>query len=231
MLAKIADLLAEIPEVGGMSSRLGEYAVSSDQKPDIIIKEEKYDVARWGSLSYENAVYMESGWIFYTKLLLFGGMMLHSSAVMLDGEAYLFAGPPGMGKSTHTGLWMDTLDGAKVFNDDKPALRKIDGVWYAYGTPWCGKDGININIKAPIKGICFLKRGEENVIRPLLGIEAFSAVISQTYASFSKGEALSVLTKIIEGVVRDIPIYELRCKAEPEAVMLSYKTMSTGGAR
>lgn len=34
-----------------------------------------------------------------------GGFYLHSSAVELDGRAYLFSGKSGVGKSTHTRLW------------------------------------------------------------------------------------------------------------------------------
>ena len=40
----------------------------------------------------------------------------------------------------------------------------IDGKAYAYGTPWCGKDGINQNKKVPLQGICFLIQSKENNI-------------------------------------------------------------------
>ena len=99
--------------------------------------------------------YVQSGSIFYSHLVKFGGMMLHASAVALDGEAYLFSGPSGMGKSTHTRLWKQCFPEAEIFNDDKPALRELGGIWYAYGTPWCGKDGINKNMKVPLKPSAF----------------------------------------------------------------------------
>ena len=96
----------------------------------------------------------------------YNGLMLHASAAALGGRAYLFSGPCGRGKSTHTRLWQQTFgEAVQVFNDDKPALRRLDGRWYAYGTPWCGKDGINLNQKWPLGGICFLEKSQENRIR------------------------------------------------------------------
>ena len=185
MLCKIADLYVDIPEAGGMSPRCRDYLVSEDITPDIIIKEENYSLDRWQGLNPDLLAYMDSGQIFYSGLLKYDGMMLHSSAIELGGGAYLFSGPSGVGKSTHTTLWQQEFPSARLFNDDKPALRKIDGVWYAYGTPWSGKHGININIRVPLRGICFLRQGDENKIRRLSGVEAISAVMSQTIRGFT----------------------------------------------
>lgn len=226
MLCKIADLTVEIPEAGGMSARCRDYQIDSDEKADIVIREELYNLSRW-ELSYENAVYMETGGIFYSSLLLHGGMMLHSSAVECEGKAYLFSGPSGMGKSTHTKLWLSRLgDKARVFNDDKPALRFIDGQWYAYGTPWAGKEGINANIKVPLGGICFLKRGKTNSIRRLSPIEATSAIMTQTLRRFRSEKGLGVLMDIVEKLVSKIPVYELHCLPDEDAARLSYETMT-----
>ena len=225
MLCKIADLLVEIPEVGGMSPRCRDYLVECHASADIVIKEERYSSDKWKTIPPEYVPYMDSGWQFYCKLLNFDGMMLHSSAIELDGEAYLFSGPSGMGKSTHTRLWQKEFPSARVFNDDKPALRKIDGVWYAYGTPWCGKDGININMKVPVKGICFLRQGEENKIRRLTMIEAAAAIISQTNRRFASVEGLGMMTDLVDRLVRDIPVYELVNRPEPEAALMSYRAM------
>lgn len=232
MLCKIADLYVEIPEAGGMSPRLRAYRTDEAVTPDIRITEEKYSASRWPMLTKEQVPYMDSGWLFYNHLFLHEGLMLHASAVELDGKAYLFSGPSGMGKSTHTRLWQTEFPGARVFNDDKPALRRLDGIWYAYGTPWCGKDGININLKAPLAGICFLRRGNENRIRRLSEIEAAMAVISQTNRRFRTEEGLGVMTELVNALVLDVPIYEMCCLPNGEAAQLSHQIMSgQGGER
>jgi hypothetical protein len=226
MICRVADLFVSVPESGGLEKRCRPYLAEDGAAAEIIIKEELYNEAHWPGLKGDDVAYMDSGWQFYVALMRRGGMMLHSSAVVLDGKAYLFSGPSGMGKSTHTRLWQKEFPGAVVINDDKPALRKIDGVWYAYGTPWCGKDGININTSAPLAGICFLRRGEENKIRRLPPVEAVAAVMTQTLWRCKTPEALSVLTDIVDKLVRDIPIYELYNRPEPAAAHLSYRTMS-----
>lgn len=225
MLCKIADLLVEVPEAGGMAPRLGSYAARDGLTPDFRIREEMYDIKRWPGLDPKNLAYMDSGWFFYLKLLTYDGLMLHASAVELDGAAYLFSGPSGMGKSTHTRLWKSVFPDARIFNDDKPALRNIDGVWYAYGTPWCGKNGININMKVPVAGICFLRRGEENSIKRLPPVMAAAAVVSQTVNSFVNEKGHRYMMDNVTRLVTDIPIYELYSKPEPEAALLSYNTM------
>jgi hypothetical protein len=227
MICRIADLYVKIPPAGGMSPRCVNYLADCDASPDIIIKEEHYNKEKYPDLDYESLAYMYSGWAFYRQLLSYDGLMFHSSAVELDGVAYLFSGPSGMGKSTHTRLWQQEFPSARIFNDDKPALRYIDGVWYAYGTPWCGKDGININTKVPIGGICFLRQGKENKIRRLPEIEAAAAIISQTLRRFSTSEGLGVMTNLVESLVREIPVFELVNKPEPEAAILSHMAMTS----
>ena len=144
------------------------------------------------------------------------------------GKAYLFSGPSGMGKSTHTRLWQSVYPDAKVFNDDKPALRRLDGRWFAYGTPWCGKDGININMKVPLGGICFLRRGESNSIRRLSLLEASVRVISQTTHRFKSEERLDLLLSHVDRLVQEIPVYELYCTPTIDAALLSSETMRRG---
>ena len=226
MLCKIADLIVEIPATEGFALRLGSYETKENKTPDIVIREDMY--APWeqsGFQSKEDHAYMESGWKFYVRLLKFGGMMLHASAVALNGKAYLFSGPSGMGKSTHTRLWEQEFPEARIFNDDKPALRFVDGAWFAYGTPWAGKHGININLKAPLGGICFLRRGEKNSIRRLGGLEAATAVISQTMRRFTDVAPLDAMLDLVNRLVEDVPVFELTATMDPEAARLSYETM------
>ena len=226
MLCKIADLLVEVPATGDMPQRCQDYLYTGDGQPDILISAEDYKPERWPTLEGAGLHYMESGTLFFLNLLKFQGMMLHSSAVEYEGKAYLFSGRPGMGKSTHTRIWQQVFgEKAQVFNDDKPPLRCIDGVWYAFGAPWCGKDGINQNKKVPLAGICFLQQAKENKIRRLTKQEAISKIFSQTLYRFQKTENLDLMLANTDRLVRDIPVFELENLPEPAAAMLSYETM------
>ena len=227
MLCRIADLMIEVPEVGGMAPRCKEYLSNEMVSADIIIRADFYKAEKYPMFDETGVAYMESCKQFCSQLLNFGGFYLHSSAVAMDGRAFLFSGPSGMGKSTHTRLWQQIHgDAAQVFNDDKPALRRIDDRWYAYGTPWCGKDGINQNMKVPLAGICFLRRGQENMIRRMEPLEATARILSQTIRRFRSAERLDLLLGLVDQLVREIPVYEFFNRPEPEAAWISYNTMS-----
>jgi len=216
--------------VGDMRSRCRDYLLHDElEGADIVIRTDLFSGDAWKELSENDWYYMLTGGYFFLHLLKHNGMMLHASAVELDGRAYLFSAPCGTGKSTHTRLWQSVFgDRARVFNDDKPPLRCIDGVWYAYGSPWCGKDGININMKAPLAGICFLKQAPENRIRRLSTQEAAQFVISQTQRKYKLIENLERMLSHVDKLVRTIPVYELENRPEPAAVQLSYETMRRG---
>ena len=230
MLCKIADLITEVPETGGMAFRCRDYLYGGKEGADVVIRTDLYRQGHYGPrASEETLAYMESAYQFYLELVKHDGFYLHASAVALENRAYLFSAPPGTGKSTHTRLWQNIFGPeAEVFNDDKPALRRMDGTWYAYGTPWCGKDGININMKVPLGGICFLKQAQENWIRRLTQQEAVQRILSQTIFRFEDASMLNAMLSSLDRLVREIPVYELENRPEPSAAHLSYETMRRG---
>ena len=170
--------------------------------------------------------YMATGIDFYKKLLFFTGMQVHSSAVVVDGRAYLFSADPGTGKSTHTSLWLERFgDRAFILNDDKPALRFENGQWMAYGTPWSGKDDISVNVGAPLAGIAMLHRGEKNEITPWSGPEALQALLKQ----INRPRETEYRIKLLENMdllVRKVPIWKLTCNMSHDAVKVSFEAMS-----
>ena len=230
MLCKIADLIVEVPDAGGMFPRCQDYLYYGDETPEIVIISDRYDSSRFAPhFTPDMIAYMESGRQFHGKLINHDGVFLHASAVEVDGKAYLFSAPCGTGKSTHAGLWQQMLgDRVCRFNDDKPTLRRLDDRWYAYGTPWCGKDGINVNRKVPLAGICFLQQGNENRIRRLEPWESVPNLLSQTIRKFKNPAKLDLMLSHLNKLVQEIPIYELVNRPEIEAAQLSYETMRLG---
>lgn len=220
-------MIVEVPAAGDLASRCRDYLYFGTQQPDIVIDEayvryEDYDPRT----KKDDVIYLETGWQFGFRLLAHDALFLHASAVEVDGRAYLFSADSGVGKSTHARLWQQ-LHGSKaiVLNDDKPALRCLDGVWYAYGTPWCGKDGINQNRRAPLAGICFLKRGDRNAIAPLSPAECIRRIMPQTIYQFGRKDTLITMLSHLDALLNRIPVFELECLPEEASARLSYETM------
>ena len=156
--------------------------------------------------------------------------LLHSSAVELDGRAYLFTGPSGAGKSTHARLWRELLgDRVRMIDDDKPLLRLENGGFTVYGTPWNGKHRLGDNISAPLAGICFPIQSPENRISPLSGATLFPRLLNQLHRPAGAAE-LHRLLELIRLLTDTVPLWDLECTISREAAELSFRTMTKGAS-
>lgn len=86
-----------------------------------------------------------------------GCFALHSASILYHEKAWLFSGPSGMGKSTHTGLWKAAY-GTPILNGDLNLLSFSESTPVIYGIPWCGTSGISDTAAHPLGGIILLKR-------------------------------------------------------------------------
>lgn len=228
MKLKVADLIVEINiDDEPLRSRVAPYLYEGTEDADIVftVSRKYYEDKQKEAphLTFGECEYLWSGGFFYEQLARFNGMMLHASCVEYEGKAYLFSARSGTGKSTHTHLWLEHLPGSRIINDDKPAIRCVDGVYYAYGTPWSGKTDESVNEGVEIAGICFLSRGE-NEIKRIPGIKALKLFMDQTVRPFDK-ELMDKFLESLNGVLSDIPIYEMSCDMSKEAVMTAYNGM------
>lgn len=149
-------------------------------------------------------------------------LLMHGSTVAVDGQAYLFTAPCGTGKSTHTRLWRELFgDRSVMVNDDKPFLRLTGGQILAYGSPWSGKHGLSSNVCFPLKGICVLRRGAENVIRHAEDGE-FSGFLMHQIQPEGDVRVSGLLEKLVESV----PVWEMACNRNADAARVSYAAMS-----
>lgn len=231
---RIADLTVRMDTFGRTERQAAPY-VSTDQGdsavPNICIRTDWKALQRsQPHLSCEDCEYLATGWAFYAQLLRFGGLMLHASALEMDGKAYLFAAPSGGGKSTHTALWLQKYgaDRIRILNDDKPALRQIGQTWYAYGTPWCGCSDVNLNVRAPIRAIVLLEKGEVNSIRPFADGEALTALLNVTLRP-RDGDGFAALLTHLDALIQSAPLWKLVCTADEAAVQAVYDTVCRDG--
>lgn len=222
---EIAGLKVDMEAGGRTQQQAAAYAAAVDGPADITIRCRSQLLLdknpQMGDLS--TAEYMGTGTIFARRLLNFDGFQLHSSAVMVEGKAYLFSAPSGMGKSTHTEKWC-RLFGAVLLNDDKPALRRLDGGWMAYGTPWSGKHDLSLPTGVPLGGIAFLRRSEQNRITRLEPADAVPMLISQSLRHLT-AEQMSQQLVLLDKLLREVPVWDLQCRNDDEAAYVSYGQM------
>ena len=224
----IAGLRIRMDTWGRAEKQATPYLTETAGEADIVITSNAQSLrARQPHLSLDDCEYLSTGSSFYRQLLNFDGMMLHSSAVIMDGYAYLFSAPCGTGKSTHTSMWRQAFgeDRVIMLNDDKPALRLENGRWFAYGTPWSGKTDQNTNVRAPLGGICVLTRGETNEIVPFGGTPAALAILQQTVRPAGM-ESRSRILELLDSLLTTVPVWKLKCTPTQDAARVSQKAMS-----
>ena len=152
-------------------------------------------------------------------------LMIHGSAISVDGEGYLFTAKSGIGKSTHVKLWQELLgDRAVIVNDDKPFIRMSENEARVYGTPYSGKEGLNTNISVPLKAICILERSEENRIEQINFRETFPILIQQTYHP-SDREMFDRTFNLLDRLKLFVKFYRLSCNKKLEVAEISYSAM------
>lgn len=223
---KIADLIVHMDTFGRTLRQAEPYRIG-DMPADLTIRSNpELLMNKNPHLSLDDCEYLSTGGSFYRQLMMFDGMMLHASCVVVDGRAYLFSAPSGTGKSTHVRLWLKLFgEEAYILNDDKPALRVSNDRIFVYGTPWSGKNDCSRNARAELGGIAVVRRAAENSIRKLLPQEAAFAMMDQTARSVSP-EAMQSCLRTIEKIVAADRFYELSCNMDITAAKLSYETMS-----
>ncbi len=219
------------PRFNRLRSRSEKY-ISADQGVNadfsLVITDEDISnhIAKY-PMDKDLAEYVVAGIKFYKAIISKGAFFIHSAALAVDNEGFVFTGPCGAGKSTHASLWRKYF-GDKVIsvNDDKPAVRIIDGTPYICGTPFSGKHDINTNVMVPLCGISILCQSKENSIERVSTADALSVLMEQTLRPDNAPE-MSALFTLLDETLTKVPVYRFCCNISFDAVELSYNTMKS----
>ncbi len=93
-----------------------------------------------------------------------------------------------------------------------------------YGTPWCGKHGLENNISAPLSAVFWVKRGTDNVVTSPDNRSAFAHVLNQIYRP--NDEALMRKTLLLAGkLLENVKFFEITCNMEKEAAVAAYNAV------
>ena len=172
--------------------------------------------------------YLESTVIFRNiaeQLPRYDAVVFHGAVLSKDGKAYAFTAKSGVGKTTHTRLWISEFgDSVYYINGDKPVIRLVDGTPYAFGTPWRGKEKYGTNASAPLAAIALLERAEHNsadTIDPQSGVVR---LLKQIYIPKDR-ETASLAMRVADGIIRSTRFVELKCNTQSEAAWIAAKAM------
>jgi hypothetical protein len=140
------------------------------------------------------------------------GCLLHAATVVRDGQAYVFMGRSGAGKSTVASL----APAGSVLTDEISLLRGDAGIWRAYGTPFWGEfraDGQNRS--APLAGIFALAQAPRHRVQRIPPRQALAGLLGNTLFFAPGREPRERLLGILAGLLQSVPVYRLEFQKEP----------------
>ncbi len=151
---------------------------------------------------------------------------IHTSTIVYRDKAVLFLGESGTGKSTHTRLWRENIEGAVLLNDDSPIVRIHNGRPFVYGSPWSGKTPCYKTECYELVGCVRLSQAPYNEIRKLRVMEAYGALHPSCPPDFAYDDRLyDCISEVLNDVLTCVPVYHLACLPNADAARLSCKTI------
>lgn len=151
---------------------------------------------------------------------------VHSSCIVCKDKAVLILGESGTGKSTHTRLWRENIEGAFLLNDDSPMIRVHDGGIWVCGSPWSGKTPCYRPEKYRLKACVRLSQAKENHMRRLSTLQAYAALHPSCPPQFAYDRSMyGHVGDVIGTLVQSVPVYHLECLPDPEAAKLACSTI------
>ena len=181
-----------------------------------------YFSGNWSVRLYRFALWVAFG----LMVLPYGTVAVHGSCIVNGGRAVLFLGESGTGKSTHTRIWREHIEGSVLLNDDSPILRVEGGKVWAYGSPWSGKTPCYKSERHELKACVRLSQAPQNIIRKLSVLHAYGALHPSCPPLFAyDGTLYDKVSSFIGGVLTAVPVYHLECLPDKEAAITSFRAV------
>ncbi len=164
---------------------------------------------------------------FSQAVLLHGGVSIHASAVVSNGEGYMFLGASGTGKSTHSQLWIKNIPDTELLNDDNPIVRLMpDGTVRVFGSPWSGKTPCYRQASAPLHGIVRLEQAPVNEFRSVSDIDAFAMLLPSCSAIKTSALLHNALCDTLIALSEAVATGVMRCRPDGEAARVCRERVS-----
>jgi len=133
------------------------------------------------------------------------GVEVHAVGLVdRDGSGYLFLGHSGAGKSTTARIWKNEA-GVQLLSDDRIVLKKREGEFWMYGTPWHGDAGIASPGSSCVRSIFVLEQAPENKIVPLKATQAVAELFARSFTPQYISKGLEFTLGFLEELAQRVP--------------------------
>jgi hypothetical protein len=163
-----------------------------------------------------------------THLARCHGVILHGCGISSDGRGVVFAGESGAGKSTLSRLWAQK-EGIEILSDDRVIVRRQNGSFRLYGTPWHGEEAFAAPGGVELSRIFFIRHGQANDIRKLSAAGAVREMLKCSFPPLWDAGGMAAALELFHGVATSVPCAELAFV--PDHTAMDFVLDRAGGTR
>jgi len=167
--------------------------------------------------------------IFSYFLALGKGSEVHACGILdEEGLGHLFVGQSEAGKTTMARIWQNE-PGMVVLSDDRMVIRRLNGAYWMYGTPWHGDALLASPGRAPLSRVYFLAKGSRNAIARLSPEETLQRLFVCSFPPFFNVEAIRFVLTFLGELAQLVPCYELTFVPNRDVTELIRSMRKAGG--
>ena len=163
-----------------------------------------------------------------THLARRDGVILHGCGISSDGRGVVFAGESGAGKSTLSRLWAQK-EGIEILSDDRVIVRRQNGSFRLYGTPWHGDEAFAAPGGVELSRIFFIRHGQGNDIRKLSAAGAVREMLKCSFPPLWDAGGMAAALELFHTVAVSVPCAELAFV--PDHTAMDFVLDRAGGTR
>ena len=231
-LYSLADFVVELENQHDFLTRqCMEYRYDGTAPADFIVRVTEEELLREQSITpdiHYSEGYLESVCAYRQlcmELPMRDAMLLHGSVIECGGKGIAFLARSGVGKTTHTMLWKQVYgEQVRIINGDKPIIRFFGDVPYAYGTPWAGKENLQINNRVQLTDICFIQRSPENSVSRADPTDHLGAVMQQILHPSEPAAAIKAL-ELLDRLLSVCNVWVIKCNVSEDAAITAHDTI------
>jgi hypothetical protein len=146
-----------------------------------------------------------------------GDVILHACGVEAGGAGYCFAGGSGAGKSTLAES-LASSGSVTVLGEDQVILRRLDGRFWIFGTPWhlnpdrCSPRG------APLARLFFLERAGAPGALTCAPLDGIARLLQTGFVPYYRPAAVSKILDNLAHLAEQVPFYTLGYRLGTDAM-------------
>ncbi|MBN3038783.1 MAG: hypothetical protein JW869_05120 [Candidatus Omnitrophica bacterium] len=149
------------------------------------------------------------------------GIFTHSIGVRdIDGQGFIFAGKSGCGKTTIARIW-HAHSRASVLNDDRMIIRRKNGKFMIYASPWHGDFGDYLESRiepAILEKMFFIYHAPSHRAKEVLAQERFIRLYPAVFPTFWDSKLLINIVSFCQDLLKKTPCYRLGFAKEKSVI-------------